>query len=32
VPEPATWMMLLGGFAAIGLAFRRRRAREPVRA
>lgn len=25
IPEPATWMMLLGGFAAIGLAFRRRR-------
>ena len=30
VPEPATWMMLLGGFAAIGLAFRRRRSREPL--
>jgi hypothetical protein len=30
VPEPATWMMLLGGFGAIGLAFRRRRRREPV--
>ena len=25
VPEPATWAMLLAGFAAIGLTFRRRR-------
>jgi hypothetical protein len=27
VPEPATWAMLLGGFGAIGLTFRRRRPR-----
>lgn len=25
VPEPSTWMMLLGGFAAAGLVIRRRR-------
>jgi hypothetical protein len=25
VPEPATWMMMLSGFAALGLALRRRR-------
>jgi hypothetical protein len=30
VPEPGTWMLMLGGFAAVGLAFRRRRAREAV--
>src|SRR5437763_6303279 len=27
VPEPATWAMMLLGFGAIGLAFRRRKAR-----
>jgi hypothetical protein len=28
VPEPATWAMFLGGLAVVGLAVRRRRARE----
>jgi len=27
VPEPSTWMMMLTGFAALGLAARRRRVR-----
>jgi hypothetical protein len=26
VPEPATWAMLIGGFFALGLMLRRRRA------
>jgi len=30
VPEPATWAMLLFGFAAVGLAFRRSRRRTAV--
>lgn len=32
VPEPATWAMMLLGFAASGIALRRRRAAMPVRA
>ena len=32
IPEPGTWMLMLGGFAAAGLAFRRRRAVEAVAA
>ena len=31
VPEPATWLLLLGGFAGIGAMTRRRRAQAKVR-
>lgn len=32
IPEPATWMLMLGGFAAVGLTFRRRRTMRSVAA
>jgi choice-of-anchor C domain-containing protein len=32
VPEPATWTMLIAGFAFVGAALRGRRAQSPVRA
>ncbi len=31
IPEPATWLLLISGFGFIGLALRRRRAREALR-
>lgn len=31
VPEPATWLMMIGGFGALGLALRRRRVISPDR-
>ena len=30
VPEPATWAMMLAGFAGLGAAFRSRRARPAI--
>lgn len=30
VPEPSSWVMLIGGFGLIGAALRRRRARQPA--
>ncbi|MBO9712568.1 MAG: PEP-CTERM sorting domain-containing protein [Sphingomonas sp.] len=30
VPEPATWLMLIGGFGAVGFALRRRQRLAPA--
>lgn len=32
VPEPSTWVMMIGGFGLLGIAFRRRRYRAATRA